>query len=248
LDGTSAAKITAQAAKRGIELRSGTCIATTWRLPPIRLPQDLTLAEALVATVGSPAEAQLLGVESLLAVAGEAGGAGLGVRRVVAFIGPQVWAAQKRQRWSVALLAAALSRSDTPLGDAVTDGRTQDLVRLGLVEKLAREPVAFCFELVNGRRATILVLNGVVRDINFAVESESGRRWSAQLYRPPAPNEHHWSTLAAVVDRYFMVGTCPWPRERGVAVVELLESMRAAADQPGKSAARSGCGWLMTSA
>ena len=42
-----------------------------------------------------------------------------------------VWKAGEEGRWSKELLTSALSRSDTPQGFTVDDGRTQDLVASG---------------------------------------------------------------------------------------------------------------------
>ena len=51
-----------------------------------------------------------------------------GVKSVQLIEGDAVWKAGEEGRWSKELLTAALSRSDTPLGLTVKDGRTQDLV------------------------------------------------------------------------------------------------------------------------
>src|SRR6185503_14543659 len=90
------------------------------------------------------------------------------------------------------LLASALSRSDTPQGDPVADGRTQDLVGQGLVPRLANSPRCWSLRHRDGLHSVIAILNGVVADMNIAVETNTGTTYSWQLYRPPAPAEHHY--------------------------------------------------------
>jgi len=121
------------------------------------------------------------------------------------------------------LLAAAISRSHTPLGDPVLDGRTQ-LVGLGLVPKLARNPRGWLLEHRDGLRTAILVLDGVVADFNFAVRAKSGDVLSAQLFRAPPPAEHHFSRLASVMEDFFRAGRPSWPIERGLLIAGLLET------------------------
>ena len=83
-------------------------------------------------------------------------------------------AGPRKGAWSWPLLAAALSRSDTPQGNAVLDGRTEDLVGLGLISKLAQLPRGWLLEHQDGLRSAILVLDGVVADINFAIGIQNG--------------------------------------------------------------------------
>jgi len=92
------------------------------------------------------------------------------------------------------LVAAAVSRSNTIQGDPEKDGRTQDIVGLQIIEKLAREPRAWQFDC-SGVKFRLLVLNGALQDFNLAV-SVRGQIHSAQLYRPPAPAQEHFSALA----------------------------------------------------
>jgi hypothetical protein len=99
-----------------------------------------------------------------------------------------------RPEWKP-LLAAAVSRSNTIQGDPEKDGRTQDIVGLQLIEKLATNPRGWLLQNV-GTQILILVLNGALSDFNVAAGARR-RIYSAQLYRPPAPAQEHYSGLAS---------------------------------------------------
>ncbi len=77
--------------------------------------------------------------------------------------GDAVWKAGDEGRWSKELLTSALSRSDTPQGLTVDDGRTQDLVGIGELPKLVKNPAAYFIEHNDGLKTTLLMLNGAVR-------------------------------------------------------------------------------------
>ncbi len=105
------------------------------------------------------------------------------------------------------------------------DGRTEDLVGLGLVPKLARNPRGWLLEHRDGLHSAILVLDGVVADFNFAVRAADGGISSAQLLRGAPPAEHHFSLLAGVIEDFFTTGKAPWPLERNLLIAGLLETL-----------------------
>ena len=85
-----------------------------------------------------------------------------GVRSVQMIEGDAVWKAGAEGRWSKELLVSALSRSDTPQGNTVTDGRTQDLVATGELQKLVKQPAAYFVDHNDGLKTTLLMLNGAI--------------------------------------------------------------------------------------
>lgn len=241
------------AASRRIALLAGTPLCVTWRLPAMELPRDTELSEALIVVQthppgqtpnAAPAEwrgtlagAELNALEGLLPVIEHRRGGESGVRSVRLLEGDEVWRAGDRKLWSWPLLAAALSRSHSPQGNSVTDGRTQDLAGLGLVPKLARHPQAWLIEHRDGLRTTLLVLDGVLADFNFAVRTAGGRVFSAQLFRAPPPLEQHYSLLAAAVEDFFETRKLPWPLERNLLIAGLLEAFRHPATRGGRAVA-----------
>jgi len=217
-----ATKIIELARSRQMLLLAGIPTSVTWRLPEIDIAIGTPLREALIVVQGSSPVAELNALEGLLPLTERRRGGESGVRSVSFFDGDDLWQAGARGKWSKPLLAAAISRSNTPQGDPVRDGRTQDLVGLGLVSKLANNPRGWIVEHRDGLRSVILVLDGVVADFNFAIRAGDGRILSAQLYRPPAPAEHHFSRLAEVMEAFFRTDKPPWPVERNRLIAGLL--------------------------
>ena len=211
------------AVSRKIPLAAGTALAVTWRLPPVEIEPGTALAEALIITQGDSSTAAFEGLEGILSLVDRRAGGESGLRAVELLRGPQVWEASGKGRWSMDLLAAAISRSDSPQGDPVRDGRTQDIVGLGLVPGLARDPLAWLVEHRDGLRSSILILDGVVADIDFAVRTKGGEVISAQIYRPPEPARHEFSRLAEVIETFFTGARPPWPVERSLLMVGALE-------------------------
>jgi hypothetical protein len=236
------------ARSRQVVLLAGTPLCVTWRLPEVDLPRSTSLAEALIvvqldalSTQASPpapsatlSGAELHALEGLLPVIERRHGGESGVRSVRFLEGKELWRAGDKGLWSWPLLASALSRSHSPQGDALLDGRTQDLVGLGLVPKLARNPRGWLLEHRDGLRTAILVLDGVVADFNFAVRAQNGAVVSAQLFRAPPPAEHHFSRLAAAMEDFFHTGHVAWPVERNLLIAGLLETFAKPASRSGQ--------------
>jgi hypothetical protein len=243
-----AQELVALARSRKIALLAGTPLCVTWRLPEVELPPATPLSEALIVVQANPSPgqtsppappsslrgAELHALEGLLPVIERRHGGASGVRSIRFLEGKELWKVGDRGIWSWPLLAAALSRSHSPQGDPVLDGRTQDLAGLGLVPKLARNPRGWLLEHRDGLRSAILVLDGVVADFNFAVKSRDGSIVSAQLFRAPAPAEQHFSRLAAVLEAFFRTGKAPWLIERNLLIAGLLEAFGRPSSRTGK--------------
>ncbi|MHB8521121.1 MAG: hypothetical protein ACYDH9_10225 [Limisphaerales bacterium] len=224
------------AASRSIPLVAGTATAVTYRLPAVDLKRGTRVTEALIVVQGRSPEAEFDALEGLLPLLERRRGGRAGVEHVRFLEGESVWRARDQGQWSQRLLAAALSRSDSPQGDPVKDGRTQDLVGLGLVPRLARDPRGWLVRHRDGLRSAILVLDGVVADYNFAVATAEGTMISAQLYRPWEPAQAHFNLLAAAVENFFRSGKAPWPVQRSQLIAGLIEVFN-------KSEARTGAPW-----
>ncbi|MGH2359594.1 MAG: hypothetical protein ACRDGM_03510, partial [bacterium] len=148
-----------------------------------------------------------------------------GVKTVEMIEGDAVWKAGEEGRWSRELLSAALSRSDSPQGRTIADGRTQDLLGSGELPKLVKEPAAYFIEYRDGLRTTLLMLNGAVEDFTFAarVKRMPGVQ-STQFFLPPEPNVTYSACLVSKIEEMFTTGRAPYPVERTLLVSGILES------------------------
>lgn len=200
---------------------AGTAIRGAWLLPDISAPKNARLAKGLVIVQGAYPSAEIEALEALLPLIWERKAMDATIRSVTKLGRDDFWKILKADFWP--LVKSAISRSDSPQGDPVRDGRTQDLAGLGLLETLVKEPRGWLIEHADGFQFVIAAMDGAVADYNVAVQSGAGGIISAQVYRPPAPAEHHYSRLAAMLERYFLKGEPPWPIEQNVLIAELLE-------------------------
>ena len=107
----------------------------------------------------------------------------------------------------------------------MTDGRTQDLVASGELPKLAKNPAAYFIEYRDGLKATMLMLDGAIRDFNFAARLKgTPSMWSTQFLLTPDPNVTYSACLMHKAEQMFETGVAPYPVERTLLVSGILES------------------------
>jgi hypothetical protein len=199
----------------------GSSIPVTWRLPAIDLPLGCDIEHALMVGVGGSDAMDFHALEGLQCMVERRRGGETGVKAVQLLQGDAVWNADYPRD----LLTAALSRSDTPLGLTVTDGRTQDLVKSGELQKLVKNPAAYRIEYRDGLKATMLMLDGAVKDFNFAARlKRSPQVWSTQFLLTPEPNVTYSACLMHKAAQMFETGVAPYPIERTLLVSGMLES------------------------
>ena len=204
---------------------AGSSIPVTWRLPSIDLPLGCDIESAVMIGVGGSDAMDFHALEGLQCMVERRRGGETGVKAVQMIQGDAVWKAMDEGRYSKDLLTAALSRSDTPLGLTVTDGRTQDLVASGELKKLVQKPAAYFIEYRDGLKATMLMLDGAIKDFNFAARLKgSPRIWSTQFLLTPEPNVTYSACLMHKAAQMFETGVASYPVERTLLVSGILES------------------------
>jgi hypothetical protein len=164
---------------------AGSSLPVTWRLPDIELPLNSEIESALMVGYGGADVMDFHGLEALQCMVERRKSGESGVAAVQMIEGDAVWKAMDDGRYSKELLTAALSRSDSPQGQAVVDGRTQDLVAKGELPKLVKTPAAYFLEYRDGLKATLLMLNGAVKDFNFAARIKGAGIQSTQFFLSP---------------------------------------------------------------
>ena len=202
---------------------AGSSLPVTWRLPDLELPLDCQLEEALMVGVGGSDPMDYHALEAMQCMIERRQGGESGVKAVQLIEGEAVWGAEKDGRWSMDLLEAALSRSDTPCGRTDEDGRTQDLIRTGELYRLVENPVAYLIEHRDGFNSVLLMLNGAVRDYCFAGRL-NGQLVSTQFLLTPTPNVTYSACLIRKIEEMYLTRKAPYPAERTLLVSGTLES------------------------
>ena len=209
----------------GFGVLSGSSLPVTWRLPDVELPLECEIGEALMVGVGGSDPMDYHALEAMQCMIERRKGGETGVAAVQLIEGEEVWKAGKDGRWSMELLEAAFSRSDTPCGLTDEDGRTQDMIRSGEIYRLVENPAAYFIEYNDGLRATLLMLNGAVRDYCFAAKlKDEPVPVSTQFFLTPTPNVTYSACLIAKIEELFETGIAPYPAERTLLVSGTLES------------------------
>jgi hypothetical protein len=203
---------------------AGSSLPVTWRLPDLELPLGCEIEAALTVGSGGSDPMDYHALEAMQCMIERRKGGETGVKSVEMLEGDAVWKAGAEGRWSKDLLTAALSRSDTPLGLTVTDGRTQDLVATGELQKLVAKPAAYFIEHNDGLKTTLLMLNGALRDFNFAARIRGAGVKSCQFLLTPTPNVTYSACLVSKIEEMFDTGRAPYPVERTLIVSGMLES------------------------
>ena len=220
------AKWMVDASKRlGFPMLAGSSLPVTWRLPEIEMPQRAQVTEAVMVGEGGTDVMGFHALEGMQCMLERRMGGETGIRAVHSLEGDAVWAAGREGRWSNELLASALSRSDTPQGLTLQDGRTQDLTAPGVLPRLVAKPFAAMIEYRDGTRATLLMLNGAIKDFNFAARVRGRTRpLATQFLLTPVPNVTYSACLIAKIEEMFVTKRAPYPVERTLLTSGLLEA------------------------
>lgn len=204
---------------------AGSSLPVTWRLPDLELPLNCEIEEALMVGSGGSDPMDYHALEAMQCMIERRKGGETGVKAVQMVEGDAVWKAGEQGRFSKHLLTAAISRSDTPQGLTIKDGRTQDMVGNGELPKLVKNPSAYFIEHNDGLRTTLLMLNGSIKDFNFAAKVKSMPGYpSTQFFLSPTPNVTYSACLVSKIEQMFATGKAPYPVERTLIVSGMLES------------------------
>jgi hypothetical protein len=216
-----AQRMVKESKRLGFPMLGGSSLPVTWRLPDLEMPMGCQIEEALmVGENGGDDAMDFHALEAMQCMVERRRGGETGVRSVQTIQGDAVWNAG----WSVDLLSAALSRSDTPLGMTVKDGRTQDLIATGELRRLVTQPVAYLVEYRDGLRATMLNLRGALKDFNFAARVTGQGIISTQFLLTPEPNVTYSACLMNKVAEMFATARAPYPIERTLLTSGITEA------------------------
>jgi hypothetical protein len=86
-----------------------------------------------------------------------------------------------------------------------------------------KDPVAYRFEYADGLKASMLLMNGLVGDFNFAARLKGqAEPLSTLFYLPPNPNVTYSAALMAKAEEMILTGKPPYPIERTLLTTGLV--------------------------
>src|SRR5262245_52089137 len=152
-------------------LMASSSLPVTWRMPSIDLPLGSDLQEVMCVAMGGVDSYDFHALEVIQCMAERRRGGETGVAGIQAMRGASVWNAMQAPSWrdggwDAGLFEACLCRSQTLASGRAGHGHRHPSE--SEIRQLVKDPVAYRFEYKDGLRATMLLLNGLVRDFTFA--------------------------------------------------------------------------------
>jgi hypothetical protein len=196
---------------------AGSSLPVTWRTPSTEMPLGAHITEAVCICYGGVDSYDFHGLETIQCLVERRRGGETGVEWVQAYRGDKFWSALREGVWPLSLMEAALTRSHT-----LTPARAgfgDILPSVDDMRRLVRDPVAYCYQHADGLKCTLLLMNGLVRDFNFAAYVNGSRDpWSTQMYLPMPDGRttlaNFFSPLVNHMENMFLSGRTPYPVER----------------------------------
>lgn len=212
----------------GFAFLAGSSLPVTWRTPAVDVPLGAELDEVLVTAFGPVDIYDFHALETLQCMAERRRGGETGVAWLQALRGDAVWDALAKSDWDAGgwsreLFTACLSRSHT-LGQA-RPGFGHRYPTDDEIRQLVKTPVAYRFQYRDGLKATMLLMNGLVGDFNFAAHVRGqAEPLSTQFLLPPRTNVVYSAALMSKAEEMFLTGKAPYPVERTLLTSGLVSA------------------------
>lgn len=206
---------------------AGSSLPHTWRLPSIDLPAGAEVEELLCVAMGGIDSYDFHALEVIQCMAERRKGGETGVAALQALRGEAVWRAMDAGNWPSGgwdprLFEACLSRSHTL---AQQGGASHRYPTREQMVHMVKDPIAYRFEYLDGTKATMLLLNGLVGDFTFAARLKGQiEPLSTLFYLPPNPNVVYSAALMELAERTFLTNQAPFPIERTLLTTGLVET------------------------
>lgn len=201
---------------------AGSSLPVTWRTPAVEMPYGAEVEEALCVAYGGVDSYDFHALEVIQCMVERRKGGESGVRAVEALRGDAVWKLLESGTPAPDLFEACLSRSHTLTQAPTYSHRYPTPAQM---REWVQRPVAYRVEYADGLKATMLLLNGLVRDFSFAARLKGRREpLSTLFYLPPNPNVAYSAPLMANVEETIRTGKSPVPIERTLLTSGLVEA------------------------
>jgi hypothetical protein len=203
--------------KMGIPLMGGSSLPVTWRIPQVEMPLNAPVKEGMCVAFGGVDSYDIHAIEAVQCMVERRKGGETGVEWVQAYKGDNFWKAHQEGLWSQAVFKAAVCRSQTltPGREGYTDIYPTTAQMMGIV----KDPLAYHYRYKDGTRGTIMLLNGLVEDFNFAAQIEGqSKPFSNMMYlsrgRELATLESYFDPLVHYIEQFMITRKEPYPAER----------------------------------
>jgi hypothetical protein len=205
----------------GIPFLAGSSLPVAWRVPPLELPRDCKIAEALAIGYGGLEAYGFHALETLQCMVERRAGAERGVAAVQAVRGAEIWRAEREGRWSRALLNAALHAQGT-------DGAR-------LEQRLNDQAAFFLVEYRDGLKATVAMMNGVSDEFGFAARLEGAAEPHAAWFQlQDGKPFRHFGFLVDAIAHTVRTGRPAYPVERTLLTTGVLDAAMHSLAQGGR--------------
>jgi hypothetical protein len=208
---------------------AGSSLPLTWRRPPLQLPRNCPLVEAVQVGYGPFEGYGFHALEALQCLVERRKGGETGVRAVQCLTGEKMWQAQDQGRWSKTLLEAALARVPA---HAKGDYRT--------LTARARDAGVFLIEYRDGFRAAVAMMNGYVYEGDggafcFAgqFQGEDQPRATHFYLQQPDPFAHFAYQVKAI-DSLIQTQHAGYPVERTLLTTGILDAVMTSRAEDGR--------------
>ncbi len=204
---------------------AGSSLPVTWRTPSIDMPLGILVSEAVCVGYGGVDSYDFHALETLQCMVERRKGGELGVKWLKAYRGDTFWNALHEQVWSHELFESALCRSHTLTPSR--PGFNNPFPTLEEMKEIVKDPIAYHYEHQDGLKSTMILMNGLVQDFNFAAYvGTDSEILSTQMYLPMPPARttlaNFFSPQVNNIEQMFLTGKATYPVERTLLTTGLV--------------------------
>jgi hypothetical protein len=199
---------------------AGSSLPVTWRRPPLKLPMNCEIAEAVQIGYG-PLEAYgFHALESLQCMVERRKGGETGVKAVQCLQGEEMWKRMDLGAFSKSLLEAAMERVP-----AHAEGDYRQLTAK------AQDAAVFLVEYRDGLKAAVVMPNGWVHEgdggaFTFACQLKGEAKPRATHFYLQQPDPFaHFAYLLKAIDATIQTGHAAYPVERTLLTTGILDAV-----------------------
>ncbi|MCG9129708.1 hypothetical protein JT359_19125 [Candidatus Poribacteria bacterium] len=209
----------------GFAFMAGSSLPVTWRTPSIDMPLGTSVSEGLCVGYGGVDSYDFHALETLQCMVERREDGESGVKWLQAYRGDSFWNAHHEKLWSRDLFESALSRSHTLTPSR--HGFNNPFPTLDEMKEIVKDPIAYQYEHKDGLKSTMILMNGLVQDFNFAGYIGPNQDiLSTQMYLPMPPARttlaNFFSPLVNNIEKMFLTGKATYPVERTLLTTGLV--------------------------